>query len=108
MLFVFLWVLKHKLKAAAVAAAEPQDWQPQDMMHFLCKVRTKTAYALCVPVGAEAQAEGSSGSCSSRASGLATPGYDALFMQCVYEVYTCSLFALLVHPRPHPLLQILE
>jgi hypothetical protein len=79
---VFLWVLKHKLKAAAAAAAEPQYWQPQDMMHFLCKVRTKSASALCVLVRAQTQAEGSSsGSSGSGTSGLAAARYDALSMQ---------------------------
>jgi hypothetical protein len=31
---VFWWLVKHKLKTAAA-----ENWQPQHMMHFLCKVR---------------------------------------------------------------------
>jgi hypothetical protein len=32
---IILWVAKRKLVPAAVA----EDWQPQDMMYFICKVR---------------------------------------------------------------------
>jgi hypothetical protein len=47
---VFLWLDEYKLRAAAAAAAEPQQWQPQDMMHFLCKVRSSCAvlWKFCV------------------------------------------------------------
>jgi hypothetical protein len=39
---VFLLLVKNKLRTAE-DETEPQDWQPQDMMHFLCKVRSSCA-----------------------------------------------------------------